>query len=145
MGISFAVSVYDIEISNELFTIYVANGHIFTANICTWLRFTNSRCNYCSGFTSRNLRFCVRYFKAWLPLECLTMSYSKCGYLRGFGLHNYSICSPKWATQPILIDFLIKNMCKVNSIYLWPTIMNKFRCQQTNYTWFGQGMLLRTP
>ena len=43
MGISYAMSVYDIESSTELFSI-IANGHIFTANICAWLPFPGAIC-----------------------------------------------------------------------------------------------------
>ena len=51
LGISYAVSVYDI-VSTELFTLYLAYGSIFKANICAWLLvFTISGCNWwpCEG------------------------------------------------------------------------------------------------
>ena len=42
------MSVYNIEYSTKLFTIYLSNRGIFMANICTWLLFffTISGCNW---------------------------------------------------------------------------------------------------
>ena len=59
MGISFAVSVYIIESSTELFTIYLPNGGIFTANIGAWLPFLSPFPSFGSdplqGFTFNKL------------------------------------------------------------------------------------------
>ena len=48
--ISYAVSVYNIESSTALFAVYLANGRIFTANICAWLPFGSPFPSAVGGF-----------------------------------------------------------------------------------------------
>ena len=71
----YVVSVYDIESSTKLFTIYLATRRIFTANICAWLSFSSPFPGAIGGFKSANLRFYTHYFKAWYYVGLNSIAY----------------------------------------------------------------------